>query len=481
MINYFKASKFLLYLVPFTIVIVLNTTLFPFIVGKYVLFRALVSLAFILFLLGLMLDQKADFYLQRFLRIMRFPLVIAVTIFVIAFMFSVFFGVDPAYSFWSTFERGEGGFQILALYVFFILLITLFKDKKDWRVLFGLVMLAAFFMIFYGVGAGLKYIDADFQTVVRNGQEVQELAGTGGPLYQTFQRFIGGSFSDPGFRFHGSIGNPAYVAAYLLFVIFFSAHLLFSGGGSFKSKRKLLITGSILFFGAFFFFAATRGAFIGLGVAVAAGLFYLIYTKKTLRKKLLLVVLVLTLITGTGFYFRDNPVVKSIPASRIFDISFSTETFRDRTIVWSMAWNGFKDRPIFGWGPENFPEIFYRHYEPRFYRPGGAWFDRAHSVFFDYLSETGAVGLLSYLSIFVVLFWQVLVRTRKYIKEQSASSEDQRLSREKEWSPSLGALFVAAPAAYLVQGLVLFDVLAIYVPLFIFLAFAAHKLGNASN
>ena len=197
---------------------------------------------------------------------------------------------------------------------------------------------------------------------------------------------------------------------------------------------------------------------------------------KTLRKKLLLVILVLTLITGTGFYFRDSSVVKSIPASRIFDISFSTETFRDRTIVWSMAWNGFKDRPIFGWGQENFPEIFYKHYEPRFYRPGMAWFDRAHSVFFDYLAETGVVGLLSYLSIFVVLFWQVFVRTRKYIKEQSAGSEDQKLSREKEWSPSLGALFVAAPVAYLVQGLVLFDVLAMYLPLFIFLAFAAYEL-----
>jgi len=105
-----------------------------------------------------------------------------------------------------------------------------------------------------------------------------------------------------------------------------------------------------------------------------------------------------------------------------------------------------------------------------------AWFDRAHSVFFDYLTETGAVGLLSYLSIFTVLFWQVFVRTRKYIKEQSVGSEDQKLSGGKEWSPLLGALFVAAPVAYLVQGLVLFDVLAMYLPLFIFLAFAAHKL-----
>jgi len=212
-------------------------------------------------------------------------------------------------------------------------------------------LLAAFFMILFGVGAGLKYIDADLNDDGR-------ITNTGGPLFQIFQRFIGASFSDPGYRFSGSIGNSSYVAAHLLFVIYFSAHLLFSGGGSFKNKRKLLIAGSILFFGVFFFLAATRGAFIGLGASVMAGLFYLIYTKKALRKKLLLIILALTLITGTGFYFRDNPVVKKIPASRIFDISFSTETFRDRTIVWSMAWNGFKDRPIFGWGQENFPEVF---------------------------------------------------------------------------------------------------------------------------
>ena len=63
--------------------------------------------------------------------------------------------------------------------------------------------------------------------------------------------------------------------------------------------------------------------------------------------------------------------------------------------MWNIAWEGFKVRPIFGWGPENFLKVFDTHFDTRYFNPVdgfGAWFDRAHSVYFDYLVETGALG-----------------------------------------------------------------------------------------
>src|SRR3989344_4593182 len=226
MIDYFKLSKFFLYLIPLAIIFVVPSVLFPFIVGKYVFFRAVVDLALVLFLLGLLLQDKALIVSRQLLAVLKSPLVIAVSVFVFIFVLAGFLGVDPAFSFWSNFERGEGGFQMIHLWIFFILLITLFKEEKDWKKLFWISIIAGIFMIAYGLGAGLKYVDAEYQTkIIDNISSEQVLTGRGGPLYNAFKNFIGPTFNGPEYRFSGSIGNPAYVATYLIFILFYVGYL----------------------------------------------------------------------------------------------------------------------------------------------------------------------------------------------------------------------------------------------------------------
>ena len=462
--NYFKISKFFLYLVPFGIIIVTHSTLFPFIVGKYVWFRSLIGLALVLFLLGLLFDRQADFYWNRFKQVIKSPLVIAVSLFVVAFLLATLLGINPHFSFWSNFERGEGGLQMLNLYVFFMLLFTLFRNENDWRKLFWIFLLSALFMVFYGAGASAKYIDAEAIFRTPDGGEERILTGDGGIWYRTFKNFIGPSFTDEGFRFQGSIGNPAYVATYLIFSLFFAGYLLFSRFKQLGKGKKFILIISILTFGAFFFLAATRGSFVGLGAGMFVAFLYFAYVKKPWRKPIVGVLILLIFLTGSLIYFKDTPFVKSIPGSRIFDISFSAKTFQHRAIMWGIAWEGLKERPVFGWGPENYIKIFYKHYSPNYFVPGtgyGAWFDRAHSVVFDYLAETGVVGLVSYLGIFITFFWQ-------FAK-----------SNLKNRTPFIvSALILAIPVMYLVQGLALFDVSATYIPLFAFLAFSAYMFST---
>ena len=129
MIDYFKISKFFLYLVPLSVVIVSTSTLFPFIVGKYAFFRTTVGLALIFYLIGLLFNkQQLSIVNSQLSNVFKRPLVIAVSIFVFIFILAGFFGVDTANSFWSNFERGEGGLQLLSLWLFFILLILLFRE-----------------------------------------------------------------------------------------------------------------------------------------------------------------------------------------------------------------------------------------------------------------------------------------------------------------------------------------------------------------
>lgn len=423
------------------VVIVTVSTLFPFIVGKYVFFRSIVDLALIFFLLGLLFDEKrAPRFWERLQRLYHNPLVLAVSAFVGIFLLAGFFGVDPHFSFWSNFERGEGGIQMLHFYIFFMLLLSLFREEKDWRELFWWALGGSVLMGIYGL-----------------------LAGVG------VHGFVGARFSDASFRFQGSIGNPAYVAIYVLFTSFYGLYLLSSEyRKKLTSPGALAIMGSLVFFAVIFLLAATRGAFLGLIAAIVVGLAYLGFTNKKWRKKFSITAGFVVIVVALLVAFQGSPVVKSIPGSRIFDITTAAKTFQDRATMWKIAWDGFVERPVLGWGPENFIHIFDRDFNTAYFKPAegfGAWFDRAHSIIFDYLAETGVLGFLAYASMFVCflyLFWS---------------------SRRREGGPTPfeRALFLAMLVAYLVQGLVLFDVSVTYINLFTVLAFAVYKFQIPSS
>ncbi|MEK7629887.1 MAG: O-antigen ligase family protein [Patescibacteria group bacterium] len=465
---YFKTAKFFLIISVLAVAVVTVSTLFPFIVGKYTWFRTTVDLALISFLLGLVLSPEAEIYEKKFIKLLKSPLAIAVSIFVLAVILASLFGVDPSFSFWSNFERGEGGLQLLHLLIFFWLLIMLFHDDKDWRKIFWSSIITGLLMTAYGAGAGLKYIDQ----------------AANGSFFQSFKDFIGPSFSQPGFRFDGSIGNSSYVGAYAIFILFYLA-MLFIGN---RSKKKLsfenfALAGLGAIFLAVLYLAATRGAFLGFVVAIVAFLGYFIYVHQAWRKRLLVGVTLFVLVVGLFIKFQDTPFVKSLPASRIFTISLDANTFKTRALMWQIAWDGFKARPIFGWGPENFIQVFDRRFNTAYFTPSqgfGAWFDRAHSIYFDYLVETGAFGFLSFLSIFTIFFIQLYKKTKTNLRENNQlkknnNHNEKELTNQKYLSSELALLF-AVLIAYLVQGIVLFDVLPIYINLFLVLALATYKL-----
>ncbi len=462
-------------------VIVSTSTLFPFIVGKYVWFRTSVDLSFIFLLLGFLLHSDAKEYIGRLKKWIKSPVAIAIGVFAAVFVLASFFAFDAGIAFWSNFERGEGGFQILHFYLFFILLGTLFKDEKDWRKFFWLSVIAGSLMIFYGIGASLKYVDAEVQSNPGVGSQ-PVWTGKGGFFFQVFKTFIGSSFKEGSFRFEGSIGNPAYVATYLIFMIFYSIYLILTSKKRILSVKNIFLLLFIALFAVFFVFAGTRGAFIGLSISAFLSILFLAYAVKKWRVRLISLAIFIVLCVVLIASLKSSPLLSKIPALRIFDISISARTFQDRIFIWKSAWEGFQTRPILGWGPENFSQVFDRHFQKDMFSPEkgfGAWFDRAHSVFFDYLVETGILGLLSYISIFLLFYFELfkIIRQNKNILEVvNKKPEVSNLFFKREYV--MKAILFAMPIAYLVQGLVLFEVLVIYLNLFIFLAFANYKFQN---
>lgn len=519
-----KIAKFLVYAAIFSVVFVLPSTFFPFIGIKYYFFRVTVELALIFVFVYWGFFDKANHIWTRLKKVAASPIFIAVSLFVLVSLLASIFAVDSSSAFWSNFERGEGTFQLLHYYIFFILLLVLLKEREDWKWAMRLSLAAAALLILYGVFAQLGCASFNLESSCWISRLIS-------PYRTEFPPTTWGKLTSA--RFQGSLGNPSYVAPYLLFSLFYVLYLWFNrnlkpkafvSAGSILlslslisaylfttittmpdsfpiSPVFLLVLGLLFFLGSlvysfykkeflslaygfliwifsfFLILSQTRGAILALVIGAAVFLIHLVFfLPKTWKKWSFAVLIVLFLTTGSLYYYRHLPFVQNLPGGRVlelFDQGSKADSVQTRLWTWGSAWKGFKERPILGWGQENFSLVFDKHFDPRHYKPGKVsetWFDRAHSVIFDYLAETGILGLLSYLSIFVVLFWKII----KNWHQNFISRDDRGVSQLQ--SIFLRGLFIILPMTYLIQGLALFDVLPIYINLFFFLALSSHHL-----
>jgi O-antigen ligase len=107
-----------------------------------------------------------------------------------------------------------------------------------------------------------------------------------------------------------------------------------------------------------------------------------------------------------------------------------------------MAWQGVKERPILGWGQENY-SIVYGKYSDARVPTFDAWSDRVHNIIFDQLIAGGFMGLFAYLSIFATVLRMLWQRNTFSLSEQAL----------------LSGLF----AAYFFQNLFFYDTTASYI------------------
>lgn len=358
---YLWSIRTLFFIIPFLPLYVSGIMFFPFITGRNFAFRILVEAAFILWLGLIALSYE---YRPRFSKIYAAVLFFAAVVFL-----ADLFGANFYHSFWANFERMEGYLMIFHMTLFFIIATSVFR-KKDWNIFAHLVIFASVLVGFYALFQKLGFLIS-----------------------------IQG-----GFRVDGTIGNPAYLAAYLMFVSF----IVFLFFWNTTKKWLRYFYGAIIIFELILvYFTATRGVILALlsGGIVFLTMYLWMNRKSDFvpYKKLALGILFLLIITpGAFFIFRKASFIQHSPVlSRFSSISPTERTTQSRFIIWSMAWEGVKEHPFLGWGQENFNLVFNKYYDPRLWRQE-PWFDRSHNIIFDWLSNAGIVGLLSYLSLFAI-------------------------------------------------------------------------------
>lgn len=349
--------------------------IFPFIVPKILIFRTLVILMAAGY--GLLWYMDPANYRPRFS-----PVAIALTAFILSFAISTFVGTDAYHSFWDNHERMLGLFTILHYGVYFFVITGVFKKWADWRQLLWVLLCAGSLVMFVG------------------------LIQVGNPDFLLNQ----GST-----RVSSTLGNPIYVGGYGLFLAFVAALLCLK-------ERSIVwrIVAGILGFVAILgiFYSGTRGSLAGFaGGVIVAALVYAIFYKqnKKVRYGALGGVAAICIIFASLFALRTNSFVLRIPGvDRLVTTTFESVKQSARWIAWEISWKSFLEKPIFGWGPNNFFYTFNAHYNPRSldFGYGETWFDNAHNIIMNTLAVQGAFGLLTYLALFVVSI-VVLLRVRQ--------------------------------------------------------------------
>ncbi len=353
-----------LLLTPLIVFIVTRSLFFPFITGKNFAFRILVEALGVIWL-------WAALYFPSF-RLRTSPLLWAALAFMAVMGLATAAAPDSYKAFWSDFERMEGYLGLLHLFLYFLMLGAVFRSERDWRLFFHVSLAASVLVALYAA---------------------LQLAG----LFTIHQ---GGT------RVDATLGNATYLAAYLVFHLFFLVWFFLRA-----DRRWLRIAYGLAFFFeiVILYFTATRGAIIGFlgGLAVLSALFALF--GRAVRRRVALASLgIVVLIPLSFFLLRDTAIIKkSDLLVRFAAISPSETTTRARFTIWRMALEGWQERPILGWGQESFTYVFSRYYEPSLWRQE-PWFDRAHNVFLDWLISGGILGLAAYLGMFAAAGWSLL-------------------------------------------------------------------------
>jgi len=150
------------------------------------------------------------------------------------------------------------------------------------------------------------------------------------------------------------------------------------------------------------FLGGTRGAMLGLlaGMGILSLVYIITIQGHKKARQLITGLMVLGLIILSLFFvYRKTEFVTSIPGvGRLVNVSLFEGTGATRLMAWGIAIEAWQERPVFGWGPNNYFYAFNKYYNPKFleFGWGETWFDNAHSVVMNTLAVQGAFGILAY-------------------------------------------------------------------------------------
>ncbi len=353
-----------------------KNTIFSFGSPKMIMMIMITLIMVILFLSVILVEKKLSF---RFT-----PIHLILGVFIIIITISSVYGIDPINSFFGRWRDGINLVLIYMLAIFALLIGFLVKQNK---LFLPKILLFSFISSIFV--ALISYTGDSWLTIFKNGAS--------------------------------TIGNSSYTGAYLLFNICFGFGLFFYYS---KIWPKILIAIGflIIIFSPLFFNinilmgkiaisdvihnpflllgqanASILGLIVSFGIILS---FYFIFSSKKIKKIIGLIIFFILLggivYTGSQLTEVNSPLYKV----------YVEQKGENRFIAWDIAEKSFSDNLLLGSGFHNFSYNYQKYFNPFIFnsRIPEAYFAQPHNIILEYASDTGILGLISYLLLLFFVF-----------------------------------------------------------------------------
>ncbi len=392
-----------------------NQTIYPYIISKTIVFRIIVAI--ILFFYTLLILKNKEYLPSKNNLLKCFFL------FVVSCLISGLLSQDRSQSFWSTPERMMGTYNMFHFFVMIVILSSVIKIKEKWFELLNI----------------WNYLIAS-ATVVSF-------------IVFAINHMIKGTsiFID---RFYGFAGNPIFFASIVLVFFYINLYLFFERIQQQKINKLYIwnILIALSYFGTIIL-TGSRGALLALGVSGIVLFISLIVNpcedlnylfKINVQRLVLIVFTSLILISGTVFMLKNTKLISNnYILKRLTTFQIAENSAFSRIIVSKIALTCFIQRPIIGYGFDNFENCYQQNFDPLIVKvlPSENRFDKAHNMPFEILATVGIIGFVFYMGIYVLMY--------KNIRDLMLNDKISFYS---------GLSIILAIVAYFLQNLFVFDV-----------------------
>ncbi len=402
---------------------------------KAVFFRSLVEIIFIFYVLLVFLDRK---YLPKIS-----SLILATSLFVGILILTSLTGFNFHRSFWGDLYRVEGVILYIHLLVFLLILISVFQRKKEWLKLFRITVIISAICSFAGI--------------------LQKLG-----IF---------SFYDPGstLRISGTWTNPDFFAPYIVLTIFIAIFLLAVE----KKRNWKVVWVAILALNCFtLILSGTRAAWIGFGAGLIFLFSFWLFGCSNLnhkkREAILSGILILSILfLGVVLNSDRLSLTENLYFQRMISMfDWESGSVQSRLINWEITLDGWKDKPVLGWGPESFGFVFDKYFKADYIEElsEDVFYDRPHNKVLELTATTGILGILGYLFIFFTVFYLLF---KSYKRAIAGSKENFR--------PILSLILIAFFISYFIQNLFCFDTIGNNLIFFLVIGFVSNNFLFSRN
>jgi O-antigen ligase/tetratricopeptide (TPR) repeat protein len=339
---------------------------FPYVAPRNIFFRVVAELGTVVLVWALCFgDEQLDLRYE--------PIFWALVAFVGAALVSALFSPARDHSLFGDFERMGGVWAWLHLALFLLLLRTLRDQEWSWLLNAALIV----------------SIVVSVTTIL----EHSSLASAA----RLSDSMLSASSS--------TVGNSGLLAAYLLFGIGLAGYL---ASTSVRFRLLYLAAGGVNLVALVY--AENRSTVIGLALGAVTGSLIFAALHTVPRRRWIAPAMAIglaLLIVGISAGIRAFPsgaLTRSAPTV-LQRLALTNPAGGDesRTMQWRAAIDGFRDRPLLGYGPENHNLVWSAHLDPDIYHLDTDVFDRTHNQYLELLATTGLIGTLAFLGIWLAI------------------------------------------------------------------------------